>query len=83
MPFVREKYGVTNVAYTVWLKPLIVSDEQVDGEVTILVPNDPTYAMEYVKKKFGNALSEACREVTGENRRLNFGIYYLDLDVEC
>lgn len=81
--FVREKYNVTNVAYTVWLKPLIVSDQQVDGEVTILVPNDPPYAMEYVKTKFGNVLSEACREVTGEEICLNYGIYYfLDLDTE-
>ena len=74
LAFVKEQYDVTDVAYRVWLEPLSVSEQQLDGAVTVLVPNDPPHAYEYVKSKFSGALEEAFREVTGEDVKLNFGV---------
>ena len=79
--FVKEQNDITNVAYNTWLKPLRVSDQLIDGTVTILVPNDPPHALEYIKMKYDGALKEACHAVTGEVIDINFGIrFYLDAE---
>lgn len=67
---VKEEYGVTEISYEFWLKPLKIHAVR-NGYVYILVSNEPE-ALSYIKKRYYLPLKVVIAEVTGEKYEIEF-----------
>ena len=48
---VREEYGISDISFNTWIKPLIFNDYK-NNTIELLFPSDNTQAVNYVTKKY-------------------------------
>ncbi len=48
---IRREYGLTNISYNTWVKPLEFYTI-INGEVNIIVPSDQSHALNYISSKY-------------------------------
>ena len=47
---VKTEYNLSNISYNTWIAPLKYHNEENDT-VTILIPSDTSYALDYISNK--------------------------------
>lgn len=82
LALVKENNKITEIAYKVWLEPLMVSERRINNGITVLVPVNTGVAYEYVQRKYGHMLREAVREVFGEDLEIHYGVKAMWIDGE-
>ena len=71
LEIMQTEYDIANVSFNTWLLPLKVIS--VDNNViTILVPEDNTYGLQYIKKKYYNFFKVTIDEMFGDSFDIEF-----------
>lgn len=69
---VKDEYGITDVSFNTWLKPLEIFTVE-DHVIYILFPSDSNQiSLNYIAKKYELPLKVTINEVTGEEYELKF-----------
>lgn len=68
---IRKEYEITKVAYDIWIAPLKYY-QCIDNTVTILIPNDQSPMLDYIKKKYKSCFQVAICEFTNDEYDVEF-----------
>ena len=68
---IADEYGLSDVSYTTWIKPLKIGPVTEDT-VTILIPSDQSHALNYISSKYKDFFQVTISEMFDQKYEISF-----------
>lgn len=68
---IRSEYDITDIAYNIWIKPLIYS-ECVNHVIKVLIPNTNSQMVAYISRNYKSCFQVTISELMGETYDIDF-----------
>ena len=76
--YIRTKYNIKNIAYNIWLAPLLYGGCE-DNVVSIIIPNGNPELFDYIKKNYTDYFETAMSETLQKNYKVRYTVVEQDI----